>query len=103
MEPSRRERAREKAGETLVAAAEIIRDSVVSVVTERLTRPTYRDAEVLAMDVLNKRIDVLAAKANPTQRDSQMIALLKEVRSEIQTALEERWNNREAQTATESA
>jgi hypothetical protein len=99
MEPSRGERVRDKASDAVVAAAGIVRDVVGEVVMERLTRPKYDDAVGLAMDVLNKRIAVLNAKARhgekPTQKDSQTIDLLKDIQSEMQTAFAERWNNRE--------
>lgn len=83
----------------MIAAAEILRDVVGDVVVERFTRPKYDDAVGLAMDVLDKRIGVVNATtkpgAKPTQKDSQTIDLLKDIRSEMQTAFDERWNNRE--------
>jgi hypothetical protein len=73
---------------------DIIRDSFGDVVLERATRPKYEDAEHIALGVLDKRIDALKAKDKSTQKDTEQIRLLKEIKAEIQRDLDERWQNR---------
>ncbi|MGY1829007.1 hypothetical protein ACI8AA_01115 [Geodermatophilus sp. SYSU D01180] len=72
-----------------------IRDSFEEVVLERVTRPKYEDAERIALNVLDKRIDTLEAKPKATQKDIEQMNLLKGIKAEIQRDLDERWQNRE--------
>lgn len=95
MELSRVERARDKVGDAVIAAAVIMRDSMTEVVMERVTRPKYGDAVDVAIGTLKNRIDALTAKPKATQKDAQIIDLLKEVKLEMETAFEERWSNRQ--------
>lgn len=95
MEAPRLKRARDKAGDMMIAATEILRDSVTDVVMERVTRPKYDDAVSVAMDTLENRIAALRTKPKSTVKDSQTIDLLVEVRTEMRAAFEVRWNNRE--------
>ena len=71
MEPSRRERARDRAENALIATLEMARDSVTNVIRERITRPNYDDAVRVALDVVDTRITALKAKAKPTQKDTK--------------------------------
>ena len=97
MEPDRRERVQGKAEDALVRGAEIIRDALTDVIMERATRPKYEDAERVVLRVLDKRINAIEAKTKPgakqTQKDADLLKLHKEIRSEIQAALGERWQN----------
>ena len=77
---------------------DIIRDSFEEVVLERITRPKYEDAERIALNVLDKRIDALEAKAKATQRDTEQMNLLKGIKADIQRDLDECWQNREVGT-----
>lgn len=99
MDPSRGAHVRGKAADAVVAVAEAFRDAAGDVVRERLTRPKYGHAQDVAMDVLDKRIAQLTAKTKhgekPTQKDSQTIELLKDIKSEMQRAFDERWNDRD--------
>jgi hypothetical protein len=97
MEPTRRERIWSRFEDGLLAAAESIRDSFI----ERVTRPTYGDAADIALGVLNKRIHALEAKAKPTQKDAELVSLLKGVKAEIKHELDERWHNRPELTRAE--
>ncbi|MFJ2757374.1 hypothetical protein ACIO3S_17355 [Nocardioides sp. NPDC087217] len=99
MEPSRRERMQGKAEGALARGAEILRDVFAEVIIERATRPKYDDAESVVLGVLDKRIDAIEAKTKPgaeqTQKDANLLKVHKEIRSEIQAALDERWHSRE--------
>jgi hypothetical protein len=97
MEPTRGERIQSRVGDGLIAAFETFQDHLV----ERVTRPKYEDAERIALDVLNKRIDALQAKPKPTQRDTELLALLKGIKAEMQRELDELWQNRPEQTRPE--
>ncbi len=94
-------RVRGKAADAVVSAVDAFRDAIGDVVLERLTRPKYADAEDVAMSVLDKRIAGLTAKTRrgekPIQKDSQTIDLLKDIKSEMQAAFDERWNDRDRQ------
>lgn len=82
----------------MAGAAEHFRGAVRDVVMERLTRPKYDDAVAVALEILDARLAAFEAKIKPgqkpTQKDSQIIDLLKEVKAELQVAFEERWDNR---------
>ena len=96
MVPTGAQGARGKAGDWLIRALEILRDSTTDVVVERVTRPKYDDAVAIAIDTLDGRIAALRAKPKSTLGNLQTIELLVEVRTEMQTAFDERWNNRQA-------
>jgi len=99
MEPSRRERAQAKVEDGLVRGLEILRDAFTDAITDRATRPKYEDAERVVLRVLDERIDAIAAKTKSgtkqTQKDAELERLHKEIRSDIQAALDERWHDRE--------
>lgn len=103
MEPSRRERVQGKVEDALIRGVEIIRDSFADVVMERATRPKYEDAERVVLGELDKRINAIEAKTKPgakqTQKDADLIKLHREIRSEIQAALDDRWQNRDGSDA----
>lgn len=63
---------------------------------ERVTRPKYADAEAVALGVLDERIDGITKKSKPTQKDKDLLEVLNGIRSEMQGAFDERWNNRES-------
>lgn len=98
MEPSRRARVQVKAEDALARGAEIARDAFVDVIMERATRPKYGDAEGVVMDVLDQRIAAIEARTKPggkqTQKDADLLELHRQIRSEIQAALDERWQHR---------
>ena len=58
-----------------------------------------QDAERVVLRVLDERIDAIAAKTKSgtkqTQKDAELERLHKEIRSDIQAALDERWHDRE--------
>jgi hypothetical protein len=103
MELSRRERAQGKAEDALVRGVEIIRDAFTDVIMERATRPNYEAAERVVLGVLDKRINAIAEKTKPgaklTQKDADLLKLHREIRSEIQAALDERWRHRDGNHA----
>lgn len=103
MESSRRERVQGKAEDALVRGVEIFRDSFRDVIMERATRPKYEDAERVVLCVLDKRIDAIEAKAKPgakqTQKDAELLNLHREIRSEVQAALDGRWQDRSGNDA----
>jgi hypothetical protein len=99
MEPSRRERAQDRAENVLFATLEIVRDSVTNTIVERFTRPKYNDAVRVALDVVDTRITALKAKAKPTQKDTQTLDLLKEIKSEMEREFDKRWEDREGRKA----
>jgi hypothetical protein len=103
MEPSRRERVQGKAEDALIRGLEIIRDAFSDVIVERATRPKYEDAERVVLDVLHKRINAIEVKTKPgakqTQKDADLLNLHREIRSEIQAALDERWQHRDGNHA----
>jgi hypothetical protein len=103
MKSSREERARERAGAAVIAAAKTFRDVAGEVVLERFTRPKYDDAVGVAIGILDKNIGVVSARTKPrgelSQKEAQTIDFLKDIRAEMRTAFEERWNNRERPVA----
>ena len=68
---------------------------MTNVIRERITRPNYDDAVRVALDVVDTRITALKAKVKPTQKDTQTLDLLKEIKSEMEREFDKRWENRE--------
>lgn len=103
METSRRERVQSKAEDALIRGMASIRDTVMDVIMDRATRPNYDEAERVVLRVLDQRIDAIAAKTKPgarqTQKDADLLKLHREIRSEIQGALDERWEDRSGNDA----
>lgn len=91
MERPLRERVRDTAEYTVNAFAESLRDTIM----ERVTRPKYDDAERVALGVLDERIGAISKKAKATQKDKDLLEALKGMKSELEEAFDERWNNRE--------
>jgi hypothetical protein len=91
MERPLRERVRDTADNVVIAFAESLRETLM----ERVTRPRYNDAERVALGVLDERIGAISTKAKPTQRDKDLLEVLKGIKSELEAAFDERWNNRE--------
>lgn len=92
MDRTLRERARDATDSAVIAFAESLRESIM----ERVTRPKYADAEAVALGVLDERIDGITKKSKPTQKDKDLLEVLNGIRSEMQGAFDERWNNRES-------
>lgn len=91
MERPLRERARDTADNAVIAFAESLRETLM----ERVTRPKYDDAERVALGVLDERIGAISKKAKLTQKDKDLLDVLKGIKSELEAAFDERWNNRE--------
>lgn len=94
MEPSKRTKVKDKAEHALVAFIENMREVATDVVLERFTRPKYEDARGVVLGVLDQRIGALKAKPKLTQKDSDLLVFLKDLRTDIDAGLAERWNNR---------
>ena len=45
--------------------------------------------------VLDERIGAISKKAKLTQKDKDLLDVLKGIKSELEAAFDERWNNRE--------
>lgn len=92
-----------KAEDALIRGVVNIRDTVLDVTTDRATRPNYNEAERVVLRALDQRIDAIGAKTKPgakqTQKDADLLKLHREIRSEIQGALDERWGNRSGNDA----
>jgi hypothetical protein len=103
MDLSRRERMQGKAEDAWIRGVELVRDTVTDVIMERATRPKFEDAERVVLRVLDNRIDAIGAKTKlggkRTQKDADLLELHREIRSEIQAALDERWQNRSGSVA----
>lgn len=82
----------------MVGAVQNFRDGVLDVVMERVTRPKYDDAVAVARGILDARIAAFEAKIKPgekpTQKDSQIIDLLKKLKTELLVAFDERLDHR---------
>ena len=82
----------------MVGAVQNFRDGVLDVVMERVTRPKYDDAVAVARGILDARIAAFKAKIKPgekpTQKDSQIIDLLKKLKTELLVAFDERLDHR---------
>src|SRR4051812_14190287 len=92
--PSKQTKMKDKAENALFALIENMRDVATDVVVERFTRPKYEEAREAVLGVLDQRIADLRTKPKPTQRDSELLGVLMEVRTDIEAALAERWSNR---------
>lgn len=73
---------------------EVVRE----VVLERITRPKYDDAAQVALDVVATRIHSLDEKiesgAKVSQQDHYLHKKLRDLKTELEQAFNERWNNR---------
>ena len=82
----------------MIGAAKHVGDALRDAVMERVTRPKYQDAEAIALEIFDARLAAFEAKIKPgekpTTKDSQTIDVLNEIKTELQVAFDERWDNR---------
>jgi ATP-dependent Lon protease len=67
------------------------------VLLDRLSRPKYDDAAQAALGVVTKHIEALDEKvesgAKVSQQDHYLHKKLRDIKSEMEQALEDRWEN----------
>jgi ATP-dependent Lon protease len=89
MEQSPKGRGRAWASDAVARFAEGARDSLI----DRYNRPKYHDAAEVALDVLTKHIEALDEKvesgAKIAQQDHYLHKKLRDIKSELEQALEE--------------
>jgi hypothetical protein len=93
MEQSPKGRVPAWASDAVVRFFEGARDSLI----DRYNRPKYDDAAEVALDVVIKHIDALDEKvesgAKIAQQDHYLHKKLRDIQSEMEQALRERWTN----------
>jgi len=91
MEQSLGGRLRAWASDAVVRGAEGARDSLI----DRLNRPKFHDAADVALGILIKRIEALDGQlesgAKVTQQDHYLHKRLRDIKSEMELALQEVW------------